>query len=114
MQGFRYPLTTTNGSVEVTDELPKLVSGAILSSILTLQEERVFRPEYGRDEQVFDSINSLVDLLGNLRKAIATGLEGYPEIRYELLGSIGDDGKAYIQVLYTCPDELERTIEVAL
>lgn len=114
MQGFRYPLTISNGSLEVTDDLPKLVSGAILSSILTLREERVFRPEYGRDEQVFDSINSLVDLLGSLRRAIATGLEGYPQVTYELLGSIGDDGRAYIQVLYTCPDEIERTIEVSL
>lgn len=114
MQGFRYPLTISSGSLDITDELPKLVSGAILSSVLTLQEERVFRPDYGRDEQVFTCVNSLVDLLGSLRRAIAIGLEGYPQVNYELLGSIGDDGRAYIQVLYTCDDELERTIEVAL
>lgn len=114
MQGFVYPLTISNGGLMTTDQYAKLVSGAIMSSCQTHWEERVWRPEYGQGVYEFQSVSNLVDILRELREAISIGLDGYLDVVFEVYGSISEDGVIAVEVLYTCPDGLERTLEITL
>lgn len=114
MAGLKYPLEIVNGGLRVSKDYPSLVLSAILSSVNTRTEERVMRPEYGREDEEFQSVSSLVDTLGNLRQTITLGLEGYPDVTFELSGSISEGGLVEATVAYQCPDGLERTVEVSL
>lgn len=114
MTGLSYPLSVANGSLSLTKDYPSLVKEAILSCIWTKQEERVMRPEYGREDSEFISVNNLVDILSSLRQSVQLGLEGYPDASFELLGGIDDNGLVEIQVIYQCSDGLERSIKVTI
>lgn len=114
MNGLVYPLVIANGSISTTDYFPKLVAGAIVSSLKTRTEERVFRPDYGRYDEEFNSINSLTDVLSRTRQAVEFGLEGYEGVEFEVRGRLADDGLVNVQVVYTCPESLTNTIEITV
>ena len=100
-----YPLTVDDfGRLSVVTDYPTKVKQAIVSALLTEEDERVYRPEYGRDVQAFDTSGDVVALLARLRDTLALGLEGYPDVTFELSGSLGDTGALEVEVYYQCPD----------
>ena len=114
MQGFVYPLEVFRGSLKLTSDYPTLVKNAILSSLNTELEERVFRPTYGLDPQEFQAVDNLTAIFATIRQAIAEGLENYPEVSFDLKGRIDDSGMVEVVVGYITPDGLSGSVEVAI
>ena len=111
MQGFVYPLEVFRGSLKLTSDYPTLVKNAILSSLNTELEERVFRPTYGLE---FQAVDNLTAIFATIRQAIAEGLENYPEVSFDLKGRIDDSGMVEVVVGYITPDGLSGSVEVAI
>lgn len=114
MQGFVYPLKLDNKGVKVTDDYAQLVKNAIVSGILTKQEERVMRPEYGLESQEFDVVSDIVTTLAKIRDTVTLALEGYPDVSFELRGSINDSGLLDVLVTYTSPDIAPESVTVTI
>ena len=114
MQGFVYPLEVSKGSLRLTSDYPTLVKDAIVSSLNTELEERVFRPDYGLDPQEFQAVDNLVTILATCRQAIALGLEDYPDVDFDLRGRIDDSGMVVVWVVYSVADSVSGNVEVAL
>lgn len=114
LQGFSYPLSLYGGSLVLENKFSKLVRNAILSGLYTTIEERVMRPEYGLDPQEFQSVSNIVDILATLRGAIDVALEDYADVSFDLRGSVSEDGRIDVVVVYQCPDEAPNRIEVTL
>ena len=112
MQGLKYPLTIAKGSLVYSSEYQDLVGNAIISSLKTRTEERVMRPEYGREDEEFQSISSLVDILARLRRTILVGLEGYDGVSFELSGWLREDGLLDVSVLYRTVEGLTQELNV--
>ena len=112
MQGLKYPLEIAKGGLVLTKRYENLVEDAIQSSVRTRTEERVMRPEYGREDEEFQAVNSIVELLGNLRRAIVIGLEGYPEVVFELSGAINEMGLVDVTVGYSCPEGVNGEVVI--
>ncbi len=112
MKGLVYPLALLGGNLETTENYVGLVRNAIYSGLQTQLEERVFRPDYGLDPQEFQAVNSVIIVLGVVRQAIESALEDYSDVTFEAKASIADDGKMDILVIYVCPDEEPKTLEV--
>lgn len=114
MQGIVYPLEVSKGSLKLTSDYPTLVKNAILSSLNTELEERVFRPIYGLDPQEFQTVDNLVTILATCRQAIALGLEDYPDVDFDLRGRIDDSGMVVVVVAYSVADSIDGKLEVIL
>lgn len=114
MQGLIYPLRLSGGNLETTKNYADLVRNAIYSGLQTKLDERVFRPTYGLDPQEFQIVHSVVIVLGIVRQTIVDALEGYPDVTFEAKAAIADDGLMDILVIYICPDEAPRTLEIRL
>lgn len=114
MAAVKYPLEVVNGRVALVDQYADIVGQHILAAVNTVVDERVWRPEFGRDLWVFTSVSDLPSILANVREAIRSALETYPDIEYSTLGYISDDGLLYLAVTYQCPDFDPRTLEVRL
>lgn len=114
MKGLQYPLKLSGGNLETTVTYADLVRNAIYSGLQTKLEERVMRPEYGLDPQEFQTVNSVILVLGVVRKTISDALSGYPEVTFEAKASMAEDGLMDILVIYICPDEEPRTLEIRI
>ncbi len=114
MQGLIYPLRLSGGNLETTKNYADLVRNAIFSGLQTQLDERVFRPEYGLDPQEFQAVSSVVTVLGIIRQTIVDALVGYQDVTFEAKASIADNGLMDVLVIYICPDEAPRTLEIQL
>lgn len=112
--GFVYPFETYQGSLKLTSDYPTLVKNAILSSLNTELEERVFRPTYGLDPQEFQAVDNLATVLSTCRQAIALGLEDYPDVDFDLRGRVDDSGVVEVVVAYSVADSISGSVEVAV
>ena len=92
MSGLSYPLTANNGSLLIVSTYIDRVGQALLSSLQTRLEERVYRPEYGLDDQEFQTTSRLTDILNTIRQALETGLEGFDDVELDIRGTFTDDG----------------------
>lgn len=112
--GFIYPFEVYQGSIKLTSDYPTLVKNAILSSLNTELEERVFRPTYGLDPQEFQAVDNLATVLTTCRQAIALGLEDYPDVEFDLRGRVDDSGMVEILVVYNVADSISDSVEVVV
>lgn len=115
MKAVKLPLQVLDGRVILTDDYPTIVKQNIVSAIVTYQDERVYRPEFGLEDPVFTAIDTVPGMLGLVKTAIAGALaEDFPEVTYTVLGSVNDDGKLDIVVNYRVgdsdPDQVEITV----
>lgn len=108
-----YPLEAVNGSLRMATDYPDKVAQAILSAVLTYQEERIWRPGYGIATRPFDSLQ-VPEILAEVRKAIALGLEGYSGVTFRISGAPQDGGELALRITYQVPDQDPRTLEVNL
>jgi len=115
MKAVKLPLQAIDGRVLYTGDYPNIIKQNIISAIITYQDERVYRPEYGIDDPVFTAVDTVPGVLGLVKNAIAGALEEtFPEVTYTVLGSVNDDGKLDIVVNYRVgdsdPDQVEITV----
>lgn len=115
MKAVKLPLHATDGRVMLTDDYPTIVKQNIISAIITYQDERVYRPEFGIEDPVFTAIDTVPGMLGLVKTAIAGALdEDFQDITYTVLGSVNDDGKLDLVVKYRVgdsdPDQVEITV----
>jgi hypothetical protein len=115
MKAVKLPLQAVDSRVLLTDDYPTIVKQNIIAAIVTYQDERVYRPEFGIDDPVFTAIDTVPGMLGLIKTAIAGALdEDFPDVTYNVLGSITEDGRLDLVVNYRCgdadPDSLETTI----
>lgn len=113
MSSLSYPLYITYGSLTLTEDYLSIVRSAILSALQTELEERAYHPDYGLPRVEFESVGSLTEIMAICRQAIAEGLEGYPEVTYELRARINDDGLMELLVAYVV-DETSDSLEVLI
>jgi len=109
-----YPFESEYGKLVLTGDIRQQVRMDIRAAILTVQEERVMRPTYGRSVQPFDTL-SLGDILRDISRAITTTLLDYSDVTFTLQGAIEDSGEALVVVTYTIGlstvrDSLEVTL----
>lgn len=109
IRSLRYPLQAVNGKLVLTDSYPVIVGQCILAALQTRLEERVYRPEFGLPDHTFDSISNLALILAEVRTAIELAIaEDFPEVTFQVLGGVSDDGKLDLQVAYQSPEFSDR------
>lgn len=111
MTALQYPLTVTNGKLVTTSSYPEIVRQAIISAIMTKQEERILVPEYGTTELVFTTY--LPQTLLDINQAIKDGIQDLPNVLFDTYGYIADSGVLVLTVSYTV-EELTDSLEIIL
>ncbi len=114
LRGLSYPLSLNGGNLAIDSEYPKLVRNAIFSGLLTQEEERVMRPEYGLEPPEFKTVTDVVANLQAIKSKLAIALEGYPDVDFELRGAINEDGRMDVIVIYQVSDETPTSLSVTL
>lgn len=111
---LKYPIAAANGSLVLTTDYPGRVKEAVISGLMTIVDERVMRPDFGRSYEPFDAYR-LPDLLRDCRGAVTRSLADYPEVSFRLTAT-PDDGAVLVTCYYQAPDldpgEVSTTIEV--
>lgn len=77
MSSLVYPLEIQSGDIVITDDLDNINRDAIESSIRTRIDERVMRPDYGRDIEPFQTVTDLGSIARSVRRAIDSGTDDY-------------------------------------
>lgn len=77
MSSLFYPLQIQSGDIVITDDLDDINRDAIESSIRTRIDERVRRPDYGRDIEPFQTVTDLGSIARSVRRAIDSGTTDY-------------------------------------
>jgi hypothetical protein len=111
--GAGYPLTALNGSLVLVSDYAERAKQAIKSAVLTKLDERVWFPEYGSPEALFESESTLAPVLAEFRQSIALGLEDFPDVTFRLYGSLGDSGELLMDIGYQVGDQ-KGIIQVTL
>lgn len=114
MASLRYPLMADKGKLVTTEDFPRITGDRIKSAVLTYWEERVYQPDHGIQDPSFKSINDLPSVLADVRRSVSQVLETTPEVTFDVLGSITDDGQLYLYIPYVYPDTPEIQVEVTL
>ncbi len=94
-----YPLTVEDGKLKLTYDTEDIVRMSIVSAVMTVKQERVMRPSYGRGWQPFDRA-TLPDILRDCRQAIEEALVGLPPVQLELFATVNDEGQVTLDVYY--------------
>ena len=114
IRSLRYPLEALNGKLVLTDSYPVIVGQSILAALQTRLEERVYRPEFGLPDHTFDSIGNLALILAEVRGTIELAIaEDFPEVTFQVLGGVNDDGRLDLTVAYQSPEFSDR-VEVTI
>lgn len=77
MSSLVYPLQIQSGDIVITEDLDVINRDAIESSIRTRIDERVMRPDYGRDLEPFQTVTDLGSVARSVRRAIDSGTDNY-------------------------------------
>lgn len=110
MLALAYPLTLVDGGLKIVSDNNEIVGHAIKSALLTQLTERPYRPDYGYDLDIFNTISQRGELLAKCRQAIDYGLEAYGYVEYELRMTVNQTGDHFITVLYRADDKDSRII----
>lgn len=102
MTTLGYPIEATNGSLRLNSEpAPEVIKHILMTS----QEERVLNPDFGVDDQVLSLLPNIPRYLQELEQALTYGLQEYPDISVQLLGSSeADSGEVQVTCLWETND----------
>lgn len=112
MTSLTYPLQVVDGKLVTTSSYPEIVRQAILSAIMTKQEERIFHPDdYGTEEILFSTV--LPQTILNINQAITNGIIDLPDVLFDTYGHIDDLGVLTVTVVYSV-EEITDSLEIVL
>lgn len=114
MASLRYPLQAYKGKLVTTEDYPTIIGDRILAAVQTQLEERVYVPDFGIEDATFKPVADLAAVLSDIRRSVAMALETDPEVAYDVLGSVQDNGSLYILVRYVCPNEAPREVSTSI
>jgi phage baseplate assembly protein W len=101
MSSLSYPLRIVNGAPVLVSDPVDIIGQAILSTLKTVELERVLRPYYGRGRVLFTTVRNLSRLLIEVRQTIETGLVGYETVDLSVMGRYKEsDGALWLTVTY--------------
>lgn len=101
MATLKYPIGASNGGLVLTVNEGEAVVGALKSALLTNKGERIIRPQYGSVDNLFELISNGSSYVVGLEHDVDASVTDYPDLATQAIGSIGDDGQAKINLLYS-------------
>lgn len=108
---LKYPIDVNNGDIALTDDYDTYIQDAIRHCLLTVQEERVLRPEYGLPDVLF-SATTLQELNALIIETLQVGLEGY-NVLLNTSCDFSEDGLLAVQVYYAENKKVEVLLNVS-
>lgn len=114
MTALKYPIEAINGTLVLTRDEDEAIAGALKSALLTDKGERVLRPTYGTDSQIFETISDLGNLVNGIEVDVDLSCTDYQELATQYQAYALDDGQIGVNILYATdaqqPAELTITV----
>lgn len=101
MAQIKYPISFTNGAIDLTEDEPTKVSEALRHLLQTQIADRLWYPEYGYSPELFQPRQTVTTEVEILKMIIKEYMVDYDFILRQLTGRIDENGRLKLTVVYS-------------
>ncbi len=110
VRGLAYPLQVFNGSLKLSEDFDT-IRDAIFGVLETRPKERIWHPDFGCPDFVFDAVQHPQAVLSRIKVALE---EQIPDVAFEVTGNIQEDGAFNVRIEWSIDEVPQPPISLQL